>query len=183
MQRPGQDVLVGVLPQQGGVQQYLGQLFHIQRHPIGLGHNMLHHLGGQRLAPRPVRDQRLDLRPLQAVEGDGRQMRARRPGRHKLWMRGEHVQHRHRGRLLQHQPQHLQGGWISPVQVFPGHQPRLPFGLGQHPGHQRIEGLLLLLLRGERWGRIAPIQRHREQGREQRHHLVERQAHGAQALF
>ena len=69
------------------------------------------------------------------------------------------------------------------MQVFPGHQHRLPFGFGQHPGHQRIEGLLLLLRGGQGQGRIAPLQRHREQGREQRHHLVERQARGAQALF
>ena len=69
------------------------------------------------------------------------------------------------------------------MQVFPRHQHRLAFGFFQHPGHQRIEGLLLLLLGGQGRGGIAPVQRHREQGREQRHHLVERQAIGAQALL
>ena len=52
-QRPGQRVVVRVLPQQGRLQQHLGQLFDVERHPIRLGDNMLHHLGGQRLAPRP----------------------------------------------------------------------------------------------------------------------------------
>ena len=106
-QRPGQRVVVRVLPEQGRVQQHLGQLFHIQRHPIRLGHNMLHHLGGQRLAPGQVCDQRLDLWPLQPGEGEGRHMGARRPGRRKLRAKRQHVQHRHRGRLLQHQAEHL----------------------------------------------------------------------------
>ena len=110
-------------------------------------------------------------------------MRARRPGRGKLRAKRQHVQHRHRGRLLQHQAQHLQRGGIGPLQVFPRHQHRLPLGFLQHPGHQRIEGLLLLPLRGQGRGGIAPVQRHREQGREQRHHLVERQAIRAQALL
>ena len=151
-QRPGQRVVVHVLPQQGRLQQHLGQFFDIERHPIRLGHDVLHHLGGQRLAPRQVRDQRFDLRPLQAVEGDGRHMRAGRPGRGKLRAIGQHVQHRHRRRLLQHQSQHLQRGRVGPVQVFPRHHHRLAFGFLQHPGHQRIEGLLLLLLGGERRG-------------------------------
>ncbi len=82
-----------------------------------------------------------------------RHMRARRPGRRKLRAKGQHVQHRHRGRLLQHQAQHLQRGGVGPVQVFPRHQHRLPLGFLQHPGHQRIEGLLLLLLGGQASGR------------------------------
>jgi hypothetical protein len=35
------------------------------------------------------------------------------------------------------------------MQVFPDHQHRLALGLLQHPGHQGIIRLLLLLLRGE----------------------------------
>jgi hypothetical protein len=34
-------------------------------------------------------------------------------------------------RLLHDQPEQLQGGGIGPVQVFPQHQARLAFGLGQ----------------------------------------------------
>ena len=171
-QRPGQHVLHGFSPEQVGLQQHLGQLFDIERHPVRLGDDVLHDFIWQCLAACQVRDQRLDLRALQAIEGNRGHMRTGRPGRLELLAECQHVQHRHRGRLLQDQTQHFQRRRIGPVQVFPHGQRRLSFGFLQQPTHQRILGLLPLLLRGHVQGCIASLwHRHREQGGKQGHHF------------
>ncbi len=136
---------------------------------------------GQGFASRPLGNQRLDLRALQAIEHEGRDVGAWRPGRAELRAIRQHVQHRHRGRLLDHQPEHLQRGGVGPVQVFPRRQHRLPLGLRRQPCDQRVQRLLFLLLRRHRQRRIAlRRQRHRQQPGEQRHHLGQRQARGPQ---
>ena len=136
---------------------------------------------GQGFASRPLGNQCLDLRALQAVEHERGDVGTLRPGRAELWAVGQHVQHRHRGRLLDDQPEGLQRGGIGPVQVFPHHQHRLPLGLRHQPRHQRIQHLLFLVLRRQRQRRIAlRRERHRKQPGKQRHDLSQRQARGPQ---
>ena len=65
-QGPGQLIALLPLLEQAGFQHHLGQLLHKQRHAIGLGHHLLHHLGGQRLAVRHPAGQLGGLAPRQA---------------------------------------------------------------------------------------------------------------------
>ena len=113
-----------------------------------------------------------------------RQMRARRPGRGKLRAEREHVQHGGGRGLLDQQPQQLEGRGIGPVQVFPHGQHRLPGGFLQQPGHQRILGLLPLLLWGHAAGRIAFCGKwHGQQGAKQGHNLFTGQTTGLEPLL
>jgi hypothetical protein len=73
--------------------------------------------------------------------------------------------------MVQQQPQQLQGGGVSPVQVFPDRQYRLLSRLSQQPRHQRLLRLLLLALWTHGLGRIALRERQREEGSQQRHPL------------
>ena len=118
---------------------------------------------GQGFPSRPLGNERLDLRALQAIEHQGGEMGAWRPGRAELRAIRQHVQHGHRGRLLDDQPEDLQRGGVRPVQVFPCHQHRLPLGLRRQPGDERVQRLLFLLLRRHRQRGIAlRRQRHRQ---------------------
>jgi hypothetical protein len=76
-QGPREDIMGLFLPQEVGFQEHPGQLLDKQGHPISLNDNMLYHLPRQRLTPRQVPDQRFDLRAVQAVQGERRDMRAR----------------------------------------------------------------------------------------------------------
>jgi hypothetical protein len=115
----------------------------------------MHHLSRQGFASHALRNQRLNLRALQAVEHQGGDVGALRPGRAELRTEGQHVQHRHSGRLFNQEPKHFQRRGVGPVQVFPGHQHRLPLGLRDHPRQQGVQRLLFLLLRRHHQRRIA----------------------------
>jgi hypothetical protein len=91
------------------------------------------------------------------------------------------MQHRHRGRLLDDQPEGLQRGGIGPVHVFPGHQHRLPLGLSHKPRYQRLQHLLFLVLRHQRQRRRALCrERPGKPPGKQRHDLSQWQARGPQ---
>ena len=70
-QGSSQHIVLRVLLQQVGLQEHLGELFDKQRHAIGLGHNVRHHLRWQCLASGQVRNQGLHLRALKAIQSDG----------------------------------------------------------------------------------------------------------------
>ena len=67
-QGPGQLIALRPLLEQPGLQHHLGELFDKQRHPIGLGHHVLDHLSGQRLAVCHPAGQLGGLAPRQAIE-------------------------------------------------------------------------------------------------------------------
>ena len=122
------------------------ELFDIQWHPIRLGHDVLQHFGGQGFASYPLGNQRLDLPALQAIEHERGEVGAGRPGRAKRGARRQDMQHRHRGRLLDDEPEQLQRGGVGPVQVFPHRQHGLTFGLCCQPCDQHVQRLLFLVL-------------------------------------
>jgi hypothetical protein len=183
-ERARQHVLLSLRAQERRGQQHLGQLLDIERHPIRLGDDVGDDLGRQCLAACPVGDQGLDLRPLQPVEGDGRHVRAAGPGQLELGPEREHVEHGHRRSLIEHQPQHFKRRRIRPVQVLPRRQHGVPLGLPQEPGHERVEGALLVLRRRQVEGGVALLRdRDGEQRGEQRHRFLERQAGSPEPLL
>src|SRR5712692_11061540 len=99
-------------------------------------------------------------------------MRARGPGRDELRTKGEHGENASRRHLIDEETKKLQRRRISPVWVFYDKGQWLPGGLGQQPGEQGFQGLLLLALGSQRQGRIAVRMRQRQQGGKQRHCLV-----------
>ena len=76
-------------------------------------------------------------------------MRTSRPGGCKLWAKGQHVQHWHRRHLVNQEPEQLQGGRVSPVQILPHCQDRVMLGRCHQPPDQGVLGLLPLPLGGQ----------------------------------
>ena len=132
--------------------------------------------GGSRFAAGLLPDQRLDLRPLQAVQGERRHVRARCPGRHKLWTEGQHRQYRTRRDLVDEEAEALERRGIRPVQVLPDDEHRLPLGVCPEPRQEGVVRVLPLLLGRQGEGGIGALgHRHGQQRGKQRHDLLQGQ--------
>ena len=175
-QGPGQLVALLPLLEQPGLQHHLGQLFDKQRHPIGLGHHLLDHLGGQRLAVRHPAGHLRGLAPRQAIERHLGEVRAPRPGRAEVGPTGEQRQDAGGGALVDQEAEQLQRGRIDPVQVFHDEEHRLLGGDPQQDRQEGVQRLLLLLLGRHGQGGIVGGQRQGEEGGEEGHGLRQRQA-------
>ena len=175
-QGPGQRIALLPLLEQAGLQHHLGQLLHKQRHPIGLGHHLLDHLGGQRLAVRHPADHLRGLAPRQARQRHLGEVRAPRPGRAEVGPKGQQRQDAGGGALIDQEAEQLQRGRIDPVQVFHDKEHGLLRGDAQQDRQEGVQGLLLLLLGRQRQGGIVGGQWEGEEGGKEGHGLRQRQA-------
>ncbi len=175
-QGPGQLVAVFPLLEQPRLQYHLGQLLHKQRHPIGLGHDLLEHVLRQRLAVRHSAGQLRRLAPRQARQRHLGEVRAPRPRWTEVGTKGEECQDAGDGALIDQEAEQLQRGRIDPVQVFHDKQHRLLCGDSQQNCQEGLQGLLLLLLRRHGQGGIGSGQRQRQEGGKEGHGLCQWQA-------
>ena len=121
---------------------------------------MLHRLSREGFSSRPLGNQRLNLRALQAVEHERVMWERGGQGGLNSGREGQHVQHGYGGRLLDHSPS--TSSVVGSAQSgLPLHQHRLPLGLRLHPRQQCVERLLFLLLprcqRQRRTPLLAPL--------------------------
>ena len=156
-EEPGQLIALGLLLEQAGLQHHLRQLFDKQRHPIGLGHDLLDDLRGQGLAVGDLADHLHGLALGQPVQRDLGEVRAPRPGRAEVGPKGPQRQDAGGGALIDQEGEQLQGGRIDPVQVFHHKEHRLLGGNAQQDRQQGVQGLLLLLLGRHGQGRIVSV--------------------------
>ena len=151
----------------------LGQLLDEQRHAVGARHDLLEHLGRQRLAARDSFDHRRALAPAEAIERQRRDVRVARPRRAELGPVGEHRQDRQGAHPLDQQVEQLQGRRIDPVQVLVQLEHRAVAGEAGQLLDQDLEGALLLALRAEVQGRVALARGTPSSAADQRHRLVQ----------
>ena len=118
--------MTGCFPEQPRLQHHLGQLFHKQRHSIGLGHKLPEHLGRQRLTSCDSLDHDLHLFAGQTAECELGQVRASGPGRTKIRAKIQQNENAGRGCLVDQEVEKLQRGGISPLQILPHRERRLP---------------------------------------------------------
>jgi hypothetical protein len=102
---PGQHIAVRFFLDKPCFENRLHQLFHKQRNAVGLGDNLLHHLGGERLAACHPPDHLLDLLACEAREGEWRDVGPGGPGRAKLRPTGQDQEQARGGDLVQEQPE------------------------------------------------------------------------------
>jgi hypothetical protein len=155
--RQGAHQLVAVLTflEQVRLQHHFGQFFHEQRHAVSLAHDFLQHSWGEGFVARHMGGQARDLARGEPAQRERGEMRHHRPGRAKLWARGQHHTEPCTRPLLDEQTQQLQGGRINPMQVFHDHQHRLPPRLRSKPGQQGLQSLLALSLGRQGQGGIV----------------------------
>ena len=114
-QRTPQLIVVCLFPEQARLEHHLGQLFHKQRHAIGLGHDLLAYLSRQALPPCHPVDHLLDLRRGQTAQRERGHMRPEAPWGVKLRATGEQGQDAGRRLLVDEEGQQLQCRGINPV--------------------------------------------------------------------
>jgi hypothetical protein len=172
----GELVALLALLEQPRLQHHLGQLLDKQRHPIGLGHHLLHDLGWQDLAARHPVGHLGRLAPWQAIERHLGQMRAPRPGWAEVGPKGQEHQDTRYGALIHQQTEQFQGRRIDPVQVFHDKEHGLLDGDAQENRQEGLQGLLLLLRGRHGQGSIVGAQRQGEEGGKEGDRFCERQA-------
>ena len=169
-QRPGQGVAVALLLEQPGLEHGLGQLLDEQRHPVRLGHDLLQHLGRQRLAARHPLGHGRDLALVQPVEREQADVGEADPGRPELGPEGDQHEHPRARDAVDDQVEQLERGRVAPVHVLVQRQHRLPRREPLELREQRREGPLLAPLRAQRQRRVAAAGRDRQQVRQQGRH-------------
>jgi hypothetical protein len=162
--------------EQARLQHHLGQLLDKQRHPIGLGDDLLDHLGRQGLAVCHMADHLRGLATRQARQCDLGEVRAPRPGRAEVGPKGPQRQEAGGGALVDQEGEEFQRGRINPVQVFHDKEHRLLGGDAQQDRQEGVQGHLLLLFRRHSQGGIVSSQREREESGQEGHSLRQRQA-------
>jgi hypothetical protein len=175
-QGPGQRIAVLPLLEQAGFQDHFGQLFDKERHPIGLGHDLLDHLGGQGLPMGDLADHLGGLGAGQPSDRDLGAVGAPGPGWGEVGPKGAQGQDAGSGSLIDQQAEQLQCGGIDPVQVFHHQEHRLLGRNAQEDGQQGVQRVLLLLLGSEGQGGIVGRQGEGEQGSKEGEGLCEREA-------
>src|SRR6266516_4096644 len=81
------------LLQEPAFEHHLGQFLDEQRHAVGAGENLVHHLLGQRLAAGDPLDYGRSVWSAKPRKGDGRDMRVIWPGWCELWPCSDEEQH------------------------------------------------------------------------------------------
>jgi len=161
------DASPAVLRRVDPLEHRLGQFLDEERHPVGLGDDLRHHLGRQRPAGDML-GQRLDLGGRQAVERDAGDVRETGPGRLVFQPEGDRHQYRQGADALDRQIEYFERGRIGPVGVLEQHQdrllPRQCFNLVE----QGRQGQPALLRGTQCERRVAVAGRDRQQGCKER---------------
>ena len=171
-QRGGEDIGAVFLAQQAGFEHALGQLFHEQRYAVGLGNDLIEHLGRQRLTRHDAIDHRYRLTSLETVEREGGDMRTPDPWRGELRPGCHHIQHGQVLHSVDDPAEQIERCGIDPVRVFNQHQQRHGFRKSDHQRDHRCNGPLLLFAWSHFERRIPPVGRDRQQRRQIRRDLA-----------
>ncbi len=167
-QRAGQHVGVGLLFEESGFEDGLGQLLDKQRHAVGLLDDLIAHLVGKRLAAQHLFHHRVGEPAAEAVEIERGDVRVIRPGRREFRARGDEGEDPVRADLLDLHGEQVERGGIRPVRVLEDDQHRLPRAEPLELPAQRFEGACLDRLRAHVEAGMAVPDRDRQELGEQR---------------
>ncbi len=117
-QRPIEKPGIGTLGHQSGFQHALGKLLDKQRHAVGLGDDLAHHLFGQRLAAREITDQAGAGARAQAVHGKAGDVSERAPVRDEFRPVRYHQQHAEVAEPIREQGKQFLCRRVDPLRVL-----------------------------------------------------------------
>jgi hypothetical protein len=116
-----------LLAEEARLKNGLGQLLDEQRHPIGLGDDLLQDLRRQRLAAGDAIHHRQRLPTPEAVELKRGDMRAADPRRDEFRAEGDHQQRAQAGQPIDEPAEHVERGRVDPVRILEQRQYRRVF--------------------------------------------------------
>ena len=158
----------------------LRQLFHKERHPVGLDDDLREHFGGELSAACDALDEGLRLDSVETAKGHHRDVGRDRPWRFEFGTEGDQQQRRQSWNALEQEVQHFERSRIGPLRVLKQDQQRLLFREALHLVAQRRKGQAALLVGRTAHRGIPGAEWNRQHRCDQRGNLVHAVGRGAE---